>query len=96
MREEVMDSFVKAAHCMKKYANIKRTPLEFDVGRPVLLKLTPQILKKISSKIMQRSLILSYDGPFKVLKRVGQAAYRLKLLKRAPHFPCELSKALLP
>ena len=48
----------------------------------VLLKLTPQIWKRISSKTRQRGLIPKYDGPFEVIKRVAQVAYMLKLLER--------------
>jgi len=44
------DSVEKVARCMKKYRDIKRRALEFDVGDQVLLKLTPQIWERISSK----------------------------------------------
>ena len=53
----------------------------------VLLKLTPQIWKRISSKTRQRGLIPKYDGPFEVIKRVGQVAYMLKLPERLKLHP---------
>lgn len=56
---------------MKKYAYRDRQPLEFQVKDMVLLKLIPQIWKKIRSKTRQRDLIPKYDGPFKVINRVG-------------------------
>ena len=80
--EEARESLEKAARRMKKYADRNRIPLEFQVGDQVLLKLTPQIWKKVDSKTRHRSLIPRYDGPFEVLKRVGQVAYRLKLPDR--------------
>ena len=43
--------------------------------------MTPQIWKKIN-KTRQRGLIPKYDGPFEVIKRVGQVAYMLKLPDR--------------
>ena len=46
------------------------------------MKLTHKIWKKISSKTRQRSLIPKYDGPFEVIKRVGQMTYMLKLPER--------------
>ena len=72
---------------MKKYADRDRRPLEFQVGDRVLLKLTHQIWKKISSKTRQRGLIPKYDGPFEVIKRIGQVAYMLKLPERLKLHP---------
>ena len=87
MFDEARDSLEKAARRMKKYADHDRRPLEFQVGDKVLLKLTLQIWKKISNKIRQRGLIPKYDEPFKVIKRVGQVTYMLKLLKRLKLHP---------
>ena len=72
---------------MKKYADRDCKPLEFQIGDKVLLKLTPQIWKKINSKTRQRGLIPKYDGPFEVIKRVKQVAYMLKLLERLKLHP---------
>ena len=64
-----------------------RRPLEFYVGKKVWLKLTIQIWKKIKSIQFQRELILKYDGPFEIVKRVGNMAYKLKLQKRSKFHP---------
>jgi hypothetical protein len=45
--EQAQDSLRKARKRILKYANQKRRLLEFSVGDKVLLKLTPQIWKKI-------------------------------------------------
>ena len=71
MFDEAWDSLEKAARRMKKYADCDRQPLEFQVRFRVLLKLTPQIWKKISSKTRQKGLIHKYDESFEVIKWVG-------------------------
>ncbi|KAL0462744.1 UNVERIFIED_CONTAM: hypothetical protein Slati_0162000 [Sesamum latifolium] len=53
-------------HENEKYADKGRKPVEFGVGDQVLLKLNPQIWKKISSKTVHHGLISKYDGPFEV------------------------------
>ena len=80
--DEARDSLEKATRRMKKYADKGRRPLEFKEGEKVLLKLTPQIWLKIRNKQFQRGLIPKYDGPFEIVKRIGNVAYKLKLPER--------------
>ena len=82
MFDEARESLEKAAKRMKKYADQHRRAMEFQIRDKVLLKLTPQILKKVSSKTRQRGLIPKFEGPFEVIKKVGEVAYILKLLER--------------
>ncbi|KAG8376249.1 hypothetical protein BUALT_Bualt09G0043400 [Buddleja alternifolia] len=85
--DEAKDSLSKAQRRMKKYADLGRRDVEFSVGENVLLKLTPQIWKKISSKTVHHGLIPKYDGPFEILKKVGNVAYRLRLPDRLKIHP---------
>jgi hypothetical protein len=85
--EQAQDSLRRARKRMVKYANQKRRPLEFDVGDRVLLKLTPQIWKKIVGTNRHRGLVPRYDGPFEVMGKVGAVVYRLKLPERLKLHP---------
>ena len=64
-----------------------KRPLRFEEREKVLLNLTPQIWKKIENKQFQRGLILKYDCPLEVVKRIGNVAYKLKLLERLKLHP---------
>ena len=66
--DEAQDSLEKASRRMKKFVDRDRRAVEFDVGDKVLLKLTPQIWKRISAKTVHRGLVPRYDGPFKMVK----------------------------
>lgn len=72
---------------MKKYADARRQPLEFNVGDKMLLKLTPQIWKKINSKMVHQGLVPKYDKPFEVMKQMGQVAYQLRPPERLKIHP---------
>jgi hypothetical protein len=72
---------------MLKYANQKRKLLEFSVDDRVLLKLTPQIWKKIIGTTKHRGLVPRYDGPFEIIEKVGAVTYRLKLPERLKLHP---------
>ena len=87
MFDEALESLEKTARRMKKYANQHRRALEFQIGDTVLLKLTPQILKKVSSKTRQRGLIPKFEGPFEVIKKAREVAYMLDLLERLKLHP---------
>lgn len=87
--DEARDSLEKGQRRMKKYVDRGKRHVEFNIVDQVLLKLTPQIWKKISSKAVHHGLVHKYDGPFEILKKVGSMAYRLKLpnrLKIHPNF----------
>ena len=79
---EAQDCLAKAVQRMKKYADEGRRFLEFQVGDKVMLKLTPQVWKRITKRQVHKGLIQRYDGPFEVLRRVGKLAYLLELPER--------------
>ncbi|GJU31641.1 putative reverse transcriptase domain-containing protein [Tanacetum coccineum] len=59
------------------YANVRRKPLEFQVGDRVMLKVSPR--KGVIRFEKRGKLNPWYIGPFKILKRVGPVAYTLEL-----------------
>ncbi|GJV27315.1 hypothetical protein Tco_1383763 [Tanacetum coccineum] len=67
----------------KSYADLKRKPMEFQVGDKVMLKVSPW--KGVVRFGKRGKLNPRYVGPFKVLKKVGAVAYKLEL-------PQELSR----
>nr|GFA00584.1 hypothetical protein [Tanacetum cinerariifolium] len=61
----------------KSYTDVRRKPLEFQVGDKVMLKVSPW--KGVVQFGKRGKLNPRYIGPFKVLAKVGTIAYRLKL-----------------
>ena len=87
MLEDARDSLNKSVRRMKKYADQNCRAVVFHVGDKVFLKLTTKIWKKISSKAMHRGLLLRYDEPFEVIKKLGNVPYLLRLSKRLKVHP---------
>ncbi|GJS98630.1 putative reverse transcriptase domain-containing protein [Tanacetum coccineum] len=67
----------------KSYADLKRKPMDFHVGDNVMLKVSPW--KGVVRFGKRGKLNPKYVGPFKVIEKVGDVAYKLEL-------PVELSR----
>ena len=61
----------------KSYADVRRRPLEFDIGDRVFLKVMPK--RGVVRFGKRGKLSPRFSGPFEVLKRIGIVAYRLVL-----------------
>ncbi|KAI3458616.1 hypothetical protein Pfo_015279, partial [Paulownia fortunei] len=62
---------------MKKWADERRRPQEFNIGDPVLVKLLPQQFKALRG--MHKGLVRRYEGPFPIVAKVGKVSYRIDL-----------------
>lgn len=63
---------------MKQQADKHRSERVFSVGDLVFLKLQPYVQSSLALRSNQK-LAFKYFGPFKILARVGQVAYKLDL-----------------
>ncbi|PKI78958.1 hypothetical protein CRG98_000599 [Punica granatum] len=73
----------RATKRMKKWADKKRRHVKYSVGDLVLVKLH-NILRH---KDMHKGLTRRYEGPFQVLQRVGNVAYKVELPKKLKLHP---------
>ncbi|XP_058741314.1 uncharacterized protein LOC131613682 [Vicia villosa] len=73
----ICDKLKKAQDRQKSYVDSRRRPLEFDEGDHVLLKVTPRLNLKTPFK--SRKLSTRFVGPYQIIERIGEVAYRLAL-----------------
>ncbi|KAD6453660.1 hypothetical protein E3N88_08366 [Mikania micrantha] len=78
MEGDVIRAHLKAAQDRQKsYADKQRRPIEFQVGDFVLLKVSPW--KGVIRFRKRGKLSPRFIGPFRVIARIGNVAYRLEL-----------------
>ncbi|KAD5960518.1 hypothetical protein E3N88_11990 [Mikania micrantha] len=75
--EQIKPRMKVAQNRQKSYADKRRWPIEFQVGDMVLLKVSPW--KGLSRFRKRDKLSPKYIGPFKIVARVGEVAYKLEL-----------------
>lgn len=76
----------RAQQVMKKYADAKRKFAEFQMGDMVLVKLQPYRQHSVSLHQNQK-LGLRYFGPFPVIEKIGDVAYKVLLPPSAKIHP---------
>ncbi|KAD4384676.1 hypothetical protein E3N88_24844 [Mikania micrantha] len=77
-RIDQIRAHLKAAQDRQKsYADKRRRPIEFQVGDFVLLKVSPW--KGVIRFRKRGKLSPRFIGPFKIIARIGEVAYRLEL-----------------
>nr|GFB71632.1 putative reverse transcriptase domain-containing protein [Tanacetum cinerariifolium] len=74
---QIKQTMQAARDRQKSYADLKRKPMEFQVGDKVMLKVSPW--KGVVCFVKRGKLNPRNVGPFKVLERVEDAAYKLDL-----------------
>jgi len=61
----------------KSYADLRRRAIEFEVGDKVLLRVSP--MKGVMRFGKKGKLSQKFIGPYEILDRIGEVAYRLAL-----------------
>ncbi|XP_050890368.1 uncharacterized protein LOC127095768 [Lathyrus oleraceus] len=71
----VRDKMNKPQDRQKSYVDHNRRPLEFDEGDHVFLKVTPRL--RLKGPFKSRKLSPIYIGPYQIIERIGEVAYKL-------------------
>nr|GEW15501.1 putative reverse transcriptase domain-containing protein [Tanacetum cinerariifolium] len=74
---QIKNRLLTARSRQKSYADVRRKPMEFEVGDKVMLKVSPW--NGVIRFGKRGKLRLRYIGPFEIIERIGPVAYKLEL-----------------
>lgn len=74
---------MRAQNRMKQYADTRRSDRDFKLGDFVYLKLQPYRQHSLKGKKVPHKLSPRFYGPFRVIDKIGSAAYKLDLPREA-------------
>ena len=66
----------KAAKKMKNFADCKRRTTDYREGDMVLVKFNPRKFKALRG--IHQNMVRKYEGPFKIVAKVGKISYKLE------------------
>ncbi|KAL8093517.1 hypothetical protein AgCh_035402 [Apium graveolens] len=78
----IKDNLLKALERIKWYSDKKRTDMSFVINDMMYLKLQPYHQQSVDER-KNHKLSAKFYGPFKVLEKIGQVAYKLDLPSEA-------------
>lgn len=81
--ELIKTRLIAAQNRQRKYADSTRKDVDYEVGEPVLLKVSPW--KGLTRFDKKGKLSPRFVGPYKILKHVGKVAYELALPPHMQH-----------
>lgn len=76
----------RAQEMMVRQANKRRRPANVEVGDWVYLKIRPHRQSSMPTRLHPK-LAARYFGPFQIIQKVGEVAYKLQLPKTARIHP---------